>query len=124
MNILKIRLLFNTNKAGLFEGSFCSLYLEDTLFKKPQGGGVKLTPHPAALGVRNLQTSRVNNSRILTIKNAKFSEYYFHMNTSIQGDFQICISVPLRQLVGFRYGKNIQNSDFFGSSFIKNDIFN
>ena len=28
----------------------------------------------------------------------KFSRYYFHMNTNIQGNFQICISVPLRNL--------------------------
>ena len=37
----------------------------------------------------------MNNSRILAIKNAKFSGYYFHMNLNIQGGFQICISVPL-----------------------------
>ena len=43
-----------------------------------------------------MQTSRVNNSRILRIKNAKFSEYCFYMNTNIQGDFQICISLPLK----------------------------
>ena len=30
------------------------------------------------------------------IKNAKFSGYYFDMNLIILGDFQICISVPLR----------------------------
>ena len=36
-----------------------------------------------------------NNSRILRIKNAKFSGCYFYMNTNIYGDFQICISVPL-----------------------------
>ena len=29
------------------------------------------------------------------IKNAKLSGYCFYMNTNIQGDFQICISVPL-----------------------------
>ena len=45
--------------------------------------------------LRNLETSRVNNSRILRIKNAKFSGHCFYMNTKIQGDFQICISVPL-----------------------------
>ena len=38
---------------------------------------------------------RVNNSRILTIKNAKFSEYYVYMNLNIWENFQICISVPL-----------------------------
>ena len=42
-----------------------------------------------------LQASRTNNSRILQIKNAKFLGYCFHVNTNIQGDFQICISVPL-----------------------------
>ena len=47
--------------------------------------------------LRNLQNSRVNNSRILRIKNAKFSGKYYYMNTKIQGDFQICISVPLRK---------------------------
>ena len=41
------------------------------------------------------QTLRVNNSRILRIKNVKFSGYYFHKNTSILGEFQICISVLL-----------------------------
>ena len=47
---------------------------------------------------KKLQTSRVNNSRILRIKNAKFSGYCFYMNRNIYGDFQICISVPLRCL--------------------------
>ena len=37
----------------------------------------------------------MNNLRIVTIKNAKFSGYYFHMNLKIWGDFQNCISVPL-----------------------------
>ena len=37
----------------------------------------------------------VNNSRILTIKNAKFSGYYLYINLNILGDFQICISVLL-----------------------------
>ena len=39
--------------------------------------------------------SRIN-SRTLRIKNAKCSGYCFYINTSIQGDFQSCISVPLR----------------------------
>ena len=47
--------------------------------------------------LRNLQTSRANNSRIVRIKNAKFSGYCFYMNKNIHGDFQICISVPLMQ---------------------------
>ena len=45
--------------------------------------------------LRKIQTLRVNNSRILTIKNAKFSGHYFCMNLNIWGDFQICISVTL-----------------------------
>ena len=48
--------------------------------------------------LRILQTSRAYNSSILRINNAKFSEYFFYMNTNIQRDFQICISVPLRIL--------------------------
>ena len=43
----------------------------------------------------DLSNSRANNSRILRIKNAKFSGYCFDINTNIYGDFQICISVPL-----------------------------
>ena len=46
--------------------------------------------------LRNLQTSRTNDSRILRIKNAKFSwYYYFYVNKNIQENSQICISVPL-----------------------------
>ena len=37
----------------------------------------------------------MNNSRILTIKNAKLLGYYFYMNLNLWGKFQICISVPL-----------------------------
>ena len=44
--------------------------------------------------IRNLQISRANNARVLTREN-NFSEYCFHMNTNMKGDFQICISVPL-----------------------------
>ena len=36
----------------------------------------------------------VDNSRILTIKNAKFSGYNFYTNLNIYADFQICISGP------------------------------
>ena len=39
--------------------------------------------------------SRPNYSRILRIMNVKFSGYMF-MKTNIYGDFQICISLPLR----------------------------
>ena len=42
-----------------------------------------------------LQTLRMNNLRILRIQDAKFSWYYFYMNTNIKTDFQICITVPL-----------------------------
>ena len=45
--------------------------------------------------LRNLQISWENNPRICWIKNAKFSVDCFYMNTNIQGEFQICISVPL-----------------------------
>ena len=44
---------------------------------------------------RNLQTARAKNSIILKFKEAKFSGYCFHMNTNIQVDFQIYISVPM-----------------------------
>ena len=37
----------------------------------------------------------MNNSRILAIKNVKFSGYYVDMNLNIWEDFQICISVRL-----------------------------
>ena len=39
----------------------------------------------------------MNNSRILTIRNAKFSGYYFYINLNIWGDFQICFGVPLKR---------------------------
>ena len=45
--------------------------------------------------LRNLQSSRANNSRIIRIKNAQFAGYCFYMNTNILRDFQIYISVPL-----------------------------
>ena len=37
------------------------------------------------------------------IKNAKFSGYYFDMNLNIWGDFQICISVPLRKKISLLF---------------------
>ena len=49
--------------------------------------------------LRNLQTSRENNSRILRIKNAKFPGIVFYMNTNIYWDFQICISVSLTKSI-------------------------
>ena len=58
-----------------------------------------------------MKTLRVNNSRILTIKNAKFSGYYFYMNFNIWEDFQICISIPLMFLKLFwKFWKNSRNS--------------
>ena len=46
-----------------------------------------------SLFLMNLQTSRANNSRIVGIRNAKFSGCCFYINTKIQGDF--CIGVPI-----------------------------
>ena len=43
-----------------------------------------------------MHTLQVNISRIPRNKNAKFSGYYFYMNTNILGDFQICIGVPFK----------------------------
>ena len=45
--------------------------------------------------LRNLETSRANNSRILMIKVKKFSGSCFYLNTNIYGNFQMYISVPL-----------------------------
>ena len=53
----------------------------------------------------------MNNSRVLTIKNAKFSGYYFYMNFNTWEDFQICISIPLMFLKLFsKFWKNSRNS--------------
>ena len=49
----------------------------------------------SSLLFKKIQTSRVNNSRILRLKIAKFSGYCFYMKPSIWWNFQICISVPL-----------------------------
>ena len=38
---------------------------------------------------------RLNNLRILAIKNAKFSGYCFYMKPNISWNFQFYISVPL-----------------------------
>ena len=61
--------------------------------------------------LRNLQTSRAINARILRIKNVKFSGYCFYMNTNILKDFQICISVPLRKVdflnVTYKFASNV-----------------
>ena len=49
--------------------------------------------------LRNIQTSRVNNSRIFRFKNAEFSRNCFHMEPSIWWNFQIFISVPFTLFV-------------------------
>ena len=56
--------------------------------------------------LRNLQTLRVNNSRILRFKNVKFSGYSFYMRTNIWWNFQICISVSLKRLPFFLFLQN------------------
>ena len=48
--------------------------------------------------LRKIQTLRVNNSRIIRIQNAKCIGYQFYINTNIWRNFQICISVPLRNI--------------------------
>ena len=53
--------------------------------------------------LRTLRTSRANNSRILRIKNMKLSGYCFYINTNTQGDFQICITVPLNLFDIFKF---------------------
>ena len=45
----------------------------------------------------------MNSSKILRIKNAKSSGYCFYLYTNIWGDFQICISVPLRGLAAKKF---------------------
>ena len=45
--------------------------------------------------VKNQPTFLKKYKHYLTIENAKFSGYYFYINLKMQGDFQICISVPL-----------------------------
>ena len=60
---------------------------------------------------------RVNNSRILTIKNAKFSGYHFYMNLNIWEVFQSRISVPLRiQIMKIIYFKHYPNVLLFISN--------
>ena len=48
--------------------------------------------------LRKIQTLRVNNSRNLRIKNAKFSGYCFYINSNIHWNSLICITVPLIQM--------------------------
>ena len=44
-----------------------------------------------------MQTLRVKISGIIRIENAKFSGYCVYINVNIERDFQICISVTLKQ---------------------------
>ena len=84
--------------------------------------------------LRNLQISRADNSRILRIENAEFSEYCFYMNTNIQGDFQVSISVPLRPLdsiaeelhCGYSTGFEMQlcPKTYYNSKKVQRGIFN
>ena len=60
----------------------------------------------------------MNNSIILTIKNANISGYYFYMNFNIWEDFQICISIHLMFLKLF--GKSWKN---FRNSFVMEFLF-
>ena len=64
-----------------------------------------------------MQTLWVNNSRILRIKNTKFSEYYINLNSTIQEDFQICISVYLQIFLSKKQVswsiKSIHSTTFF-----------
>ena len=50
-----------------------------------------------------LKIMRVNNMRVLKIKNAIFLGYFYYMNTNMGRSFQICISVPLKNPCGFRF---------------------
>ena len=66
-----------------------------------------------AFFLRNLLTSRVNNSRIFRIKNVKFSGYCFHINTNRYEDLWICISVPLSQKQFKVYRKTVLKKQAF-----------
>ena len=57
------------------------------------------TCQKVAYSLRKTQTLRVNNSIIVRIKNAKFLGYYSYTNTNIKGDFQVYVSVPLKQIL-------------------------
>ena len=45
------------------------------------------------------------NSKIPRVKNAKFPGQYFYINTEMQVDFQICISVPLNSITVHNFAK-------------------
>ena len=44
--------------------------------------------------LRNLQTSRANNLRILRIKNVKFSGYCFYLNTKVKQVNNVTADLP------------------------------
>ena len=46
--------------------------------------------------LRKIQTLRVNNWRVLRIKNSKLSKYGFYMSPNILRNFQTCIRIPLK----------------------------
>ena len=53
------------------------------------------------------------------IQNAKISGYCFYINTNIQGDIQICISVPLTEQFNMLFGVMIVDNrilDLHGSN--------
>ena len=62
-----------------------------------------------ALFLHVCNETRLYNSRTPRIKNVKFSGYYFYMNTTIYGDFLICVSVPL---INFNTQKIISSLQF------------
>ena len=68
-------------------------------YLRPQG----LTKIPECKESQDSSIYSASNLRILMFENAKFSVYWFYMNTNIQGDFQICISFPLRVIWGYSF---------------------
>ena len=60
------------------------------------------------LKISLLFTKNTNFTKIFTIRNTKFLGYYFYRNLNIQGDFQICISVPLNILEHFLCWRSYQ----------------
>ena len=48
--------------------------------------------------MNNVQDKGCNISKILRIRNVKFLRYFIYMDTNIQGNSQVCISVPFTVL--------------------------
>ena len=59
-------------------------------------------PLKSSLHFKKDTTLLANDSRILRIRNAKFSGYIFYMKRNIWRDFEICSSVPLRSVLIWR----------------------